>query len=128
MKRPTWRRFLMSRFVVVPATIVLTIALWNLYVSTHDHGYVRGLVVDSGGNPVANATVVLWVLNFTTFVEKATATTGSDGRFVLINLASHHIQVGAEKAGAGRSERVRVRLYFRAQDVQLREPLVLRSG
>jgi hypothetical protein len=118
----------MNRFVVVTATIVLAIALWNVYVCTHNHGYVRGVVVDSGGRPVANATVVLWVLNFTTFAVKARATTEPDGRFVLINLDSHHIQVGAEKAGTGRSQRVRVRLYFRAQDVQLREPLVLAGG
>jgi hypothetical protein len=128
MERATWRRLAMNRFVGVTATIVLAIALWNVYVSTHDHGYVTGLVVDSGGHPVANATVVLWVLNFTTFAEKARVNTGSDGRFVLLNLDSHHIQVGAEKPGTGRSERVRVRLYFRAQDVQLREPLVLAGG
>jgi hypothetical protein len=128
MERETWRRVLMNRFVVVTAAIVLAIALWNVYVCTHDHGYVTGLVVDRGGRPVANATVVLWVLNFTTFAEKAHVTTGPDGRFVLINLDSHHIQVAAEKVGAGRSERVRVRLYFRAQDVQLREPLVLAGG
>jgi hypothetical protein len=125
MKRQTWRRLLVNRFVIVPATIVLTIAVWNVYVSTHDHGYVRGQVVDSTGHPVANARVVLWVLNFTTFVEKASTSTGPDGRFVLINLDSHHIQVGAEKGGTGRSERLPVRLYFRAQDVQLREPLIL---
>jgi hypothetical protein len=118
----------MNRFVVVTATIVVAIALWNVYVSTHNHGYVRGLVVDGRGHPVSDATVVLWVLNFTTFVEKARVNTGPNGRFVLINVDSHHIQVGAEKAGTGRSERLRVRLYFRAQDVQLHEPLVLAGG
>ena len=128
MERATWRRLLMNRFVIVTATIILAIALWNVYVSTHNHGYVTGLVVDSGGHPVSNAMVVLWVLNFTTFSEKARVNSGRDGRFVLINLDSHHIQVGAEKAGMGRSERVRVRLYFRAQDVQLRDPLVLAGG
>jgi hypothetical protein len=128
MERALWRRLLVNRFVVVTAAIALAIALWNIYVSTHDHGYVTGSVVDSAGRPVANATVVLWVLNFTTFAERARVNTGRDGRFFVINLDSHHIQVGAEKPGLGRSERVRVRLYFRSQDVQLREPLVLAGG
>jgi hypothetical protein len=128
MERVTWRRLLMNRFVIVTAAIVLTIALWNVYVATHNHGYVTGLVVDSGGHPVSNAMVVLWVLNFTTFAEKARVNTGPDGRFLLINLDSHHIQVGAEKTGMGRSARVPLRLYFRGQDVQLREPLVLAGG
>src|SRR5215831_5478725 len=105
MERAVWRRLLVNRFVVVTAAIALAIALWNIYASTHDHGYVTGSVVDSAGRPVANATVVLWVLNFTTFAERARVNTGRDGRFFLINLDSHHIQVGAEKPGIGRSER-----------------------
>src|SRR6516225_3627092 len=107
MERSIWRRLLMNRFVAVTAAIALAIALWNVYVSAHNHGKVAGLVVDGRGQPVSDATVVLWVLNFTTFAEKARTKTGSDGRFLLINLDSHHIQVGAEKAEMGRSDRVR---------------------
>ena len=128
MQRSIWRRLLMNRFVAVIAALALAIAVWNVYVAMHAHGKVAGLVVDSSGHAVADATVVLWVFNFTTFTEKARANTGPDGHFLLINLGSHHIQVGAEKPGVGRSERVRVRLYFQAQDVQLRNPLVLAGG
>ena len=56
--------------------------------------------------PWGRLTVVLWVLNFTTFVEKARVTTAEDGGFVIINRDSHHIQLSAEKPGIGHSARV----------------------
>jgi len=123
-----WRRLLVNRFVLVPAAIAVVISVWNLYVATHDHGVVIGRVVDNAGRPVGDATVVLWVLNFTTYVEKARATTTPDGRFQLVNAESHNIQLIAEKPGVGRSARLPVRLYFRAEDVELDEPLVLSAG
>jgi hypothetical protein len=122
---PLWRRLVINRFVLVPASIALVVLLWNAYVATHDHGVVAGQVVDVAGRPVSGATVVLWVLNFTTYVEKTRATTDSAGRFVITDNDSHNIRLAAEKPGIGRSARVPVRLYFRAQDIQLREPLVL---
>jgi hypothetical protein len=122
---PLWRRLVINRFVLVPATIAVAIALWNGYVATHDHGIVAGRVVDAAGQPVPDAAVVLWVLNFTTYVEKTRATTDSAGRFVITNNDSHNIRLAAEKPGVGRSARVPVRLYFRAQDIELNEPLIL---
>ena len=122
---PLWRRLLINRFVLVPATIAVAIALWNGYVATHDHGIIAGQVVDAAGLPVPDAAVVLWVLNFTTYVEKTRATTDSAGRFVITNNDSHNIRLAAEKPGVGRSARVPVRLYFRAQDIELNEPLIL---
>ena len=120
-----WRRLLLNRFVLVPAAIAIAVVLWNVYVSTHNHGVVAGRVVDGAGQPVAGATVVLWVLNFTTYVEKTRATADSTGRFVITDNDSHNIRLAAEKPGVGRSARVPVRLYFRAQDIELRDPLVL---
>lgn len=122
---PLWRRLAINRFVLVPATIAVAIALWNGYVASHDHGIVVGRVVDAAGRPVPDAAVVLWVLNFTTYVEKTRATTDSAGRFVITNNDSHNIRLAAEKPGIGRSARVPVRLYFRAQDIELNEPLIL---
>jgi len=127
LERPLGRRLLLNRFVAVLAALAAGTGLWNLYVALHDHGMVAGRVVDARGQPVAGATVVLWVLNFTTFVEKARVATDADGRFVLINSDSHHILLSAEKPGAGRSTRMDVRLYFRAQDIELDAPLVLRG-
>jgi len=120
-----WRRLLINRFVLVPAAIAMAIVLWNVYVSTHNHGVVAGRVVDAAGQPVSGATVVLWVLNFTTYVEKTRATTDSTGRFVITDNDSHNIRLAAEKLGVGRSPRVPVRLYFRAQDIEVREPLTI---
>jgi hypothetical protein len=124
-ERPLWRRLLINRFVAVLAALAAAAGLWNGYVALHDHGIVAGRVVDAAGHPVVDATVVLWVLNFTTFVEKARVSTDVDGRFVIINRDSHHIQLSAEKPGVGRSARIDVRLYFRSQDVELGAPLML---
>jgi hypothetical protein len=79
VETPLWRRLVINRFVLVPATIASAVLLWNVYVSTHNHGVVSGLVVDAAGRPVPEATVVLWVLNFTTYVEKTRVTTDSAG-------------------------------------------------
>jgi len=125
IETPPWRRLLINRFVLVPAAIAMAIVLWNVYVSTHNHGVVAGRVVDAAGQPVSGATVVLWVLNFTTYVEKTRATTDSTGRFVITDNDSHNIRLAAEKPGVGRSPRVPVRLYFRAQDIEVREPLTI---
>jgi len=122
---PSWRRLVINRFVLVPAAIAVAVVLWNVYVSTHNHGVVAGRVVDSAGRPVPGATVVLWVLNFTTYVEKTRTTTDDAGRFVITDNDSHNIRLAAEKPDVGRSPRVPVRLYFRAQDIELREPLAL---
>ena len=122
---PFWRRLVINRFVLVPASIAVVVLLWNAYVSTHDHGVVAGQVVDTAGRPVPAATVVLWVLNFTTYVEKTRAGTDSAGRFVITDNDSHNIRLAAEKPGIGRSARVPVRLYFRGQDIELHDPLVL---
>ena len=125
VESPIWRRLLINRFVLIPAAIAMAIVLWNIYVSTHDHGVVAGQVVDTAGQPVPGATVVLWVLNFTTYVEKTRAITDSMGRFVITDNDSHNIRLAAEKPGIGRSARVPVRLFFRAQDIDLREPLMI---
>jgi len=125
---PRWRRWILNRFVLVPAAIAIAVAVWNVYVSTHNHGVVAGRVLDSSGQPVSGATVVLWVLNFTTYVEKSRATTDATGRFVISDNDSHNIRLAAEKAGVGRSSRMPVRLYFRAEDIELSEPLVLNAA
>jgi hypothetical protein len=126
--RPTWRRLLLNRFVLVPALLVLVTAGWNAWVVTHDHGIVAGRVLDAGGVPVEGAEVKLWVFDFATFVVKASTTTRPDGSFTFDNNPSHNIQISAEKPGLGRSERISVRLYFRSEDFRLKEPLRLTKG
>ena len=126
--RSLWYRLLVNRFTVTLASIALAVAIWNVYVSLHDHGVVEGHVVDAAGQPVEGATVVLWVLNFTTYVEKTRATTNADGSFVIRGNDSHNIRIEAEKPGVGRAARIPVRLYFKAEDVTLAAPLVLTAG
>jgi hypothetical protein len=128
VSRSLWYRLLVNRFTIAVAAIALVIAIWNVYVSLHDHGLVEGRVVDAAGRPVEGATVVLWVLDFTTYVEKTRATTGADGTFVIRGNDSHNIQIEAEKSGVGRAARIPVRLYFKAEDVALAAPLVLSPG
>ena len=120
-----WRRFLLNRFVLVPGAIVLAIVLWNVYVATHNNGLLAGRVIDSAGRPVADATVSLWVFNFTTYEEKERVKTDADGVFRFTDNPSHRVQISAEKQGVGRAARIPVFLYFRAQDTTLDMPLQL---
>ena len=57
--------------------------------------------------------------------EKQAATTDASGTFRFQGNASHAVQLQAEAAGA-RSDRVTLRLLFRAQNADLPGPLVLR--
>ena len=123
-----WRSVLLNRFVVVPALIAIVALAWNLYVATHNHGVVMGRVIDAAGKPVADATVALWTYNFTTYEERDHVKTNAVGVFRFTNNPSHRIQVSAEKPGVGRTQRVPVFLYFRAQDIDLAAPLRLASG
>jgi len=120
-----WRATLLNRFVLVPGAIVLAIVLWNIYVATHNNGLLTGRVTDSAGRPVADATVSLWVYNFTTYEEKQRVKTDADGVFRFTDNPSHRIQVSADKPGVGRSPRIPVFLYFRGQDTTLDTPLRL---
>jgi hypothetical protein len=128
ISRPKWKRWLLNRFVLVPAALVLVAVGWNLWVVTHNHGIVEGRVVDAAGAPVEGAEVKLWVFNFATFVVKASTTTRHDGSFEFANNPSHNIQVSAEKPGKGRSARVPIRLYFASEDFVFKDPLRLTDG
>jgi Carboxypeptidase regulatory-like domain len=128
LARPRWQRWLLNRFVLVPALLLLVTLGWNGWVVTHNHGIVEGRVLDASGAPVAGADVKLWVFNFATFVVKASTTTRPDGSFAFENNPSHNIQISAEKPGLGRSARISVRLYFASQDFTLKQPLRFSDG
>ena len=124
-RQSRWRTILSNRFVLVPGVIAAVVLVWNIYVAMHNHGVVVGRVVDVNGNPVADATVALWIFNFTTYEEKEHVTTDARGDFRFSNNPSYKLQISAEKPGVGRSDRVPVFLYFRSQDVDLSSPLRL---
>jgi hypothetical protein len=124
-RQSRWRTILSNRFVLVPGVIAAVVLVWNIYVAMHNHGVVVGRVVDVNGNPVVDATVALWIFNFTTYEEKEHVTTDARGDFRFSNNPSYKLQISAEKPGVGRSDRVPVFLYFRSQDVDLSSPLRL---
>ena len=125
LTRPRWKRWLVNRFVVVPGSLVILALVWNAWVFTHNHGVIAGRVIDASGAPVEGAEVKLWVFNFTTFAEQASAQTKADGTFEFTKNLSHNIQLSAKKAGVGRSPRIAVRLYFQSEDTVLKRPLQL---
>lgn len=124
-ERPRWKVWLLNRFVVTLAILLVITLGVNVYASMNNDGVIVGRVVDAQGNPVADADVSLWIFNFTTFNEFKHVTSGPDGVFTITGNPSHNIQVTAQKSGLGASPRVPIRLYFRSQNVTLKEPLVL---
>ena len=114
---------LRSRWVIVPGLMAIVTVSWLAHVNAHNHGRLEGRVVDASGNPVAGAKVSLFERGFVTHEEKASATTGADGRFRFDNNPSHSVQVEAAAPELGRTNRQIVRLWFAAQDTVLTEPL-----
>lgn len=122
-----WRRVLLSRFFIVPAVFAAATGGWNVYVDLHAHGLLEGSVVNAAGTPVPGATVILSVHDFVTQVEKARTRTDADGRFRFNDNNSHLIQLEAQD-GSARSPRITIRLWFRAQDRVVAQPLRLSPG
>ena len=122
----TLRKVISSRFVVLPALLAVLVGGWNLYIGQHNGGSVRGRVVAPDGSPIAAATVRMMEQNFTTNSDRGSTLTRADGSFEFTDNRSHNIQLRAEMSGYARSEQRLVRLYFRAQNVTLDEPLALR--
>lgn len=119
--RASWLR---SRWVIVPGAILAITLAWNLYVAAHATGVIEGPVVDRSGRPVEGAIVTLFNRSFITNDPRQRTTTGPEGRFRFEGNDSHAVQLEAEVAGH-RSERMTVRLWFRAQERRLETPLVL---
>ncbi|MBV8766503.1 MAG: carboxypeptidase regulatory-like domain-containing protein [Hyphomicrobiales bacterium] len=120
-----WRAILTSRFLVVPAAAVVVLIFWNLYVSAHAHGEVRGKVVRADGAPAAGATVVLYERNLTShFLEKSRTTTDAAGEFRFSHNRSHQIRLDTIGPDGRQGESRILRLWFAAQDVRLHAPLI----
>ena len=117
---PHWSK---SRWVIVPLIIAVGVLAWNGYVALHAGGDVEGRVVDAAGRPVPDATVILLERHFVMHNERQRTHTNSSGYFRFSGNDNHSLQLEAEATGLGRSERRVVRLWFRAQNVRLSEPL-----
>lgn len=125
--RSVLSRVATSRFFIAPAVLAVMVIAWNLYVSQHNDGVVRGRVVGAHGEPIAGATVVMTEQNFTTNADRGRTLSLAGGSFEFTDNRSHSIQLRAQKAGLRESPSTSVRLYFRAQNVTLREPLRMGS-
>jgi hypothetical protein len=121
MTQPGW---VGSRWFLVPAGLLVIVVAWNIYVARHATGEIRGRVVDAAGAPVVGATVQLFERAFVVNAEKQLAMTDAAGTFRFGGNASHAVQLQADANGA-KSERVTLRLLFRAQDAELPAPLVI---
>jgi hypothetical protein len=123
MRHTGW---LLSRWFIVPATMLVVVLGWNIHVAANATGEVRGRVVDATDQPVAGATVLLFERSFVVNTEKQRTTTDGTGRFRFAGNNSHAVQFQAEAPGGAKSERVTLRLLFRAQDADLPAPLVVK--
>jgi hypothetical protein len=121
----TMPRWMTSRWVVLPLAIAGATLAWNGYVALNDGGVVEGQVVDANGRPVPDATVILLERHFVMHNERQRTRTDGAGRFRFAENDNHSLQLEAESASLGRSERRVIRLWFRAQNVRLAEPLRL---
>lgn len=124
MTLPAWLR---SRWVVVPGLLAFVTLGWNLYVGANATGVIEGQVVDRNGRPVEGATVTLFNRSFITNDPRQRTVTDAGGQFRFENNDSHAVQLEAEADGLGRSERMTLRLWFRAQERHVERPLVLIS-
>ena len=122
MTLPAWIK---NRWIVVPAILITSVTLWNLYVAAHNTGMIEGRVVDATGRPVPNATVTLFERGFVTHTAKEKTITDASGHFRFTDFQNHAMQLEAKLPDLGRSERRSVRLWFRGQDTSLVEPLRL---
>ncbi|MBV8446977.1 MAG: carboxypeptidase regulatory-like domain-containing protein [Hyphomicrobiales bacterium] len=120
------RAILTSRFFVVPAIAIATLIAWNLYVAAHAHGEVSGKVVRADGAPARGATVILYERNLTShFLEKTRTTTDAAGEFRFKDNRSHQIRLDTIGPDGRQGQPRILRLWFAAQDVDLRRPLVV---
>jgi len=117
---PQW---LVSRWTIVPLLFSALVLAWNGYVAINDGGLIEGRVVDGIGQPVPDATVILFDRSFVMHNERQRSRTDEAGRFRFTGNDNHSLQLEAQTAGLGRSERREVRLWFRAQNVTLADPL-----
>lgn len=120
-----WKGWLVNRVTITFGLIAVLIVAWNLYVRAHDDGILIGRVVDNKGVPVEGARVVLNERTIVSLAPIAETTTDAAGRFRFEQHDRHALVLTAEKDGIGQSGRVEVRLYFRNQNRELEEPVVI---
>lgn len=119
-------RFLGHRFVAVPLAIAVLIGGWNIYIAFNDDGRIRGEVRDRTGAPVPGATVIFFERNFINYQEMKRTVTDASGAYRFDGMQVHVGQLEARTADGRLSARRQLRLWFRAQNVEM-APLVVEA-
>jgi hypothetical protein len=109
-------------FVLVVAALI---GVWNIYISFHNDGLVAGRVVDRSGRGVENATVIIAEKTLEKLKNQQETTTDEQGYFRFDGIDMVEFVVWAEKSGYAEMKNRSYHLYFKKQNFQLPEPLVL---
>lgn len=118
---------LRHRFVTVPLMLLVLAGAWNAYVALNDGGVIQGRVHDRTGRPVANAEVVFFERSMLNYVEARRTRTDAQGAWRFDGMAVHVGQLEAIAPDGQHSERLQLRLWFRAQNTSV-APLVVGGG
>ena len=109
-------------FVLVVAALI---GVWNIYISFHNDGLVAGRVVDRSGRGVENATVIIAEKTLEKLKNQQETTTDDQGYFRFEGIVMVEFVIWAEKPGYAEMKNRSYHLYFKKQNFQLPEPLVL---
>lgn len=116
---------LRNRFFLAFFVLVILIAVVNFYVSRHDDGILIGKVLDNQGAPVVKAKITLLKQALIGFEEIDSQYTDEEGTFRFSRHNQHHPALQVEADGYSKSDLRRVRLYFRNQNRQMQQPIIL---
>jgi hypothetical protein len=117
--------WLVNRVTITFSVIAIVVIAWNLYVAGHDDGILAGTVIGPDGQPVPDAQVVLSERTIVSLEPIAETVTDGAGQFRFTRHDRHRVVLTAAKPGVGESGRLEIRLYFRNQNRELDEPLLL---
>ncbi|MBL6945647.1 MAG: carboxypeptidase regulatory-like domain-containing protein [Rhodospirillales bacterium] len=120
--------FLLNRYIVTFGSILIVILVWNVIVVLNDDGIIRGRVVGPNGTPVEGAIVILSERSLLVTTARDQVTTMEDGSFEFRNHKFYRVWLEAAKDGVGKYPQTEYRMYFRGQNMNVEEPLILSSG
>ncbi|WP_137290622.1 carboxypeptidase-like regulatory domain-containing protein [Natronorubrum halophilum] len=112
------RRFLINRFTILIAVVLVASVAAQGYVAANNDGYVTGQVVDGDGDPVANANVTLSPQTIAGVPDPQSTTTDENGAFEFRDQSLLEFTIRAEHEES-ESETNRYHLYFKGQNKEV---------